>query len=392
MKILHVVPTYLPATRYGGPIRSVHGLCKALAKTGHEVHVFTTNVDGPGDSDVPLGMPANLDGVSVWYFPSHQLRRLYWSRPLAKTLEQQINSFDIVHLHSVFLWPTWIAARIARKANIPYLIAPRGMLVRDLIERKNRWLKLLWITLIERLNLERAQAIHVTSPIEKDNLLNFRFNLRKIFELPNGIDTEEMLPADVPVVEGRYILYLGRINWKKGLENLVSAMTLVSSAKLVIAGNDEEDFQPILEEKVVQSGLTDRVEFLGPVSGAVKWRLFQDAQVFVLPSISENFGIAVLEAMAMECAVVVSPGVGLAAEIQVHECGVVAEAEPAAIAHSLNDLLDDPLKREQMGKRGKILARERFTWEIIALETEQAYREITQKYHEVTATMQSRAS
>ena len=69
LKLLHVVPTYLPATRYGGPIYSVHGLCKALAVRGHEVHVFTTNVDGPGDSAVPLGRPVDLDGVKVWYFP-----------------------------------------------------------------------------------------------------------------------------------------------------------------------------------------------------------------------------------------------------------------------------------------------------------------------------------
>ena len=84
MRLLHVTPTYLPATRYGGPIQSVHGLCTALAARGHDVHVFTTNVDGRGDSAVPLARCVPTDGVGVWYFPSRWLRRLYWSPPMAR--------------------------------------------------------------------------------------------------------------------------------------------------------------------------------------------------------------------------------------------------------------------------------------------------------------------
>src|SRR5262249_13257793 len=124
MRILHVVPTYLPATRYGGPIFAVHGLCCALAARGHEVEVFTTNVDGPTDSDVPRDTPVRLGNVQVRYFPSSHLRRLYWSPPLARAISAQINNFEIVHLHSVFLWPTWAAARSARKFKVPYVISP----------------------------------------------------------------------------------------------------------------------------------------------------------------------------------------------------------------------------------------------------------------------------
>ena len=141
MRILHVVPTYIPAYRYGGPIYSVHGLCKALVLLGHEVTVFTTNVDGDNDSDVPLGQPVDIDGVKVWYFPSKRLRRIYWSPPMKKALEKQIPDFDILHLHSIFLWPTWAAARSARRMGKPYIIAPRGMLVKELIERKSSFAK-----------------------------------------------------------------------------------------------------------------------------------------------------------------------------------------------------------------------------------------------------------
>ena len=82
MQILHVIPTYLPAVRYGGPIFATHGLCKALAARGHEVQVFTTNVDGPGNSRVPIGLPVNLEGVQVRYFPCPLLRRLYLARAI----------------------------------------------------------------------------------------------------------------------------------------------------------------------------------------------------------------------------------------------------------------------------------------------------------------------
>src|SRR4249920_2269941 len=117
MRILHVVPSYLPAVRYGGPIVSVHALCAALVRCGHEVHVFTTNVDGEGESDVPLEQSVSMDGVHVHYFPVSGLRRLYYSPAMAMALAKDIGNFDLVHLHSVFLWPTWAAARAARKAD-----------------------------------------------------------------------------------------------------------------------------------------------------------------------------------------------------------------------------------------------------------------------------------
>src|SRR5579859_5635211 len=99
LRILHVVPTYYPAVRYGGPIRSVHGLAAALVRRGHEVHVYTTSVDGDKDLDVPLGEPVNLDGVAVHYFRVPGLRRLCWCPSLGRRLRASVASFDVVHLH-----------------------------------------------------------------------------------------------------------------------------------------------------------------------------------------------------------------------------------------------------------------------------------------------------
>src|SRR5215472_13265171 len=99
MRLLHIAPTYLPATRYGGPIYAVHGLCRALAARGHDVTVFTTNVDGDSESDVPLNEPVVLDGVSIRYFAS-TMRRLYVSPAMRRALHD-LRGFDLVHAHSV---------------------------------------------------------------------------------------------------------------------------------------------------------------------------------------------------------------------------------------------------------------------------------------------------
>ena len=344
--------------------------------------MFTTNVDGPNDSQVPLGVSVKLDGVNVWYFPCPGLRRLYWSPALARALKRQIASFDVVHLHSVFLWPTWAAARAARRARVPYLVAPRGMMVKDLIRQKSRWLKTVWIRLIERYNLEKAAGIHVTALLEKEELLNFGFHLPTVFAISNGVDLDEMTPDAKPVVENPYILYLGRINWKKGLDKLVKAMMQIEEIQLIIAGNDEEAYQPELEQLVTGLGLAGRVQFIGPVSGPAKWRLFQDAKIFVLPSRSENFGIAVLEAMAMGCPVLISPDVGLAEVVQEYECGMVVNAEPAEIAKAVHSMLGAPERLRVMGERGRALARSKYSWAGVATEMEQAYFQISSEQAE----------
>ena len=205
LRLLHVVPTYLPALRYGGPIRSVHALCRALAAQGHEADVFTTNVDGPADSDVPLGRPVDLEGVKVTYFPSPILRRLYWSPAMRRALLARIADYDLVHVHAIYLWPTWTAARAARAHGVPYVVSPRGMLVPELIRRKSRWVKEAWIGLIERPNLEHAAAIHTTSAIEAHHLASFGWSLRQVATIPHGVDD-----PPPPTATGAVARYLGR--------------------------------------------------------------------------------------------------------------------------------------------------------------------------------------
>jgi glycosyltransferase involved in cell wall biosynthesis len=380
MKVLHVVPSYLPATRYGGPIHAVHGLCRGLARRGHEIHVFTTNVDGPGDSNVPLGSPVELGGVQVWYFPARHFRRLYWAPAMREALKAHLGSFQLVHLHSVFLWPTWAAARCARTAGVPYVLAPRGMLVKDLVRRKSRLAKLAWIRFVERNNLERASAIHVTSERERDDLVEFKFRLPSLLLVPNGIDPEAaelQEAASVPDSSaGPYVLFLGRINWKKGLDRLLAAMRHAPGTRLLVAGNDEENYLPALERLAAEQGVRDRVQFVGPVEGGRKQALLHNALALVLPSYSENFGNAVLEAMAAARPVIVTPEVGLSTVVRETEAGLVVDGGAEAIGRAIARLASDRALGDAMGRNGRRTVLDKFTWTAVCEQMEAGYKKI----------------
>jgi glycosyltransferase involved in cell wall biosynthesis len=380
LKILHVVPTYVPAWKHGGPIRSVHGLCKALAARGHQVTVFTTDMDTGGA--VPVGQAVALDGVEVWYFPVAVPRRLYRSPRMGAALRQRMARFDAVHLHSVFLWPTSTAARVAESAGVPYLVAPRGMLVGDLLRRRGRWRKAAWLRLVERRTLARAAGLHVTADLEAEEARKLDLPLPPVFVVPNGIDPEPAPPPEVPAASVRallagppFLLYLGRLSWKKGLDRLIPALARVPDAVLAVAGNDEEGIRPRLAALAREAGVEGRTVFLGPVDGSDKAALLHGCAALVLSSYSENFGNSVLEAMAAGRPVAVTPEVGLAGVVREEKAGIVTSGDPAVLGDALRFLLADP-DREAMGRRGAEAARRRFGWEAVAAQMEAVYRTV----------------
>ncbi len=382
MRILHVVPTYLPAVRYGGPIYSVHSLCKALVALGHEVHVYTTSVDGEKDSEVPLGQPVNLDGVQVWYFPSRHLRRLYYSPPLLRMLKKEVRKFDIVHLHSVFLWPTWAAARTARQCGIPYILTPRGMLVNDLVQRKSRWLKICWIKLIEQKNIERAALVHLTSSRELDELEKFSFQAAQTAVIPNGVDgsatwEKNELRADVQKIVSQpdYVLFFGRINWEKGIDRLIRIWKNVPKVRLIVAGNDEEGYLQQLQQIAKEEQVEARITFLArSISGADKEALFAAARLFVLPSYSENFGITVLEAMIRKIPIIVTEEVGAAEIVRKSGAGKVVIADN--LGQEIAAILADDKELSVMAQCGYEHVVQQYSWDRIGKRMEHVYCDI----------------
>lgn len=373
LRLLHVVPTYFPAERYGGPIKSVHGLCAGLVAAGHSVDVFTTSVDGDARLDVPEGVPVDVDGVRVWYFRS-RFDRLYWSPAMSMVLRARISSFDAAHVHSVFLWPASAAAHWARRSRVPYAVSPRGMLVPELISTRNAVIKRTWIGLFERRNLRGAARIHVTSATEADDLRRCDLALSTVSEIPNGVDLDERVVRR-PVAG--MVLFLGRLSWKKNLDALIAAVANLPLATLVLAGPDDEALSPRLLQMARDLGCGARVRFVGTVGPSEKRELFATAACAVLPSINENFGNVVIEAMAQGCPVVVAPGVGARSVVSASGGGVVAAgADSASLKSAIASLLDDPISAEARGEAGASHVREHLSWKAVALQMASMYHEM----------------
>jgi len=362
---------------------AVHGLCRALTVRQHEVQVFTTNIDGPRNSSVPIAIPINLDGVLVRYFSCPLFRRLFWAPALGGALQREIAEFDVVHLHSVFLWPTWTAARTARVAHVPYVLSPRGMLIKDLISRRSRLVKSAWIRLIERSNVEHATVIHLTSQLEAAELKRFGWQLPRLAVIGNGIDeplpTAGEIATDIKAIaaEQPLVLFLGRLSWKKGLDRLLRAFARTASCRLGIVGTDDEGFAPKLKQLAGSLGIANRVHILPrTVVEFEKEHLFAAARLFVLSSYSENFGNTVLEAMRRGVPVVVTPEVGAAEVVREAKGGLVVEGDPESLGAAISQLTANLSLARSMGEAGQRHAMRLYSWTSIAARMEDLYESL----------------
>jgi glycosyltransferase involved in cell wall biosynthesis len=277
------------------------------------------------------------------------------------------------------------------------VLAPRGMLVPELLRRRGGLRKRLWIALFERRNLAAAAAIQVTSRIEAVGIAALGLARAPLALLPNGVErgaaassvgAPESASANASASEHRdavaallageapFVLFLGRLSWKKGLDVLLGALARLPGVPLVVAGPDDEDYRPVLERQARSLGLGGRVWFTGHVEGAWKERLLRGAALLVLPSINENFGNVALEAMAVETAVVVTPGVGFADTLAAAGAGVVAPPTVEGLAQAIAELLADRERRTRLAKRGRELVETRFSWPAIAADAERLYAAI----------------
>ena len=204
------------------PSTAVHALCHALASREHDVHVYTTNVDGPNISAVPTGTAVDIEGVKVWYFPTAAGRHIFRSPDMRRALAANVVGFDVLHLHSVFLWTTFAAAESRMELASPMCWRLMACLFPTSSGARGPIAKSLWIYFFERRNVGDAATIQVTSEIEGGELAKLRMPTRRIVVVPNGVDLPSEMPAVDPIhscasTPGRTSLALGAFVGRKGL-------------------------------------------------------------------------------------------------------------------------------------------------------------------------------
>ena len=382
MKILHVISSLAP--RYGGPPKACWEMARAVAQLGHEVSIYTTNQDGPGELAVPLGQPVWQEGVEIRYFPIQPPRFWGTSLPLALALRHKIPASDLVHVHSLYFFHSLVAGHYCRQNAIPYLVRPHGTLD-PFIYRRHRWRKRLVELLFEHRNIRRAAALHFTTAEEQALAAPYTFDTPGLV-VPLGIGADEFAVMPEPgsfrrrhpeIGDQRIILFFGRVNFKKGLDILAKAFGAVARRRqdvhLVIAGPDNEGWGARVRTWLSEEGVLGRTTFTGMLLGPDKLAVLRDASMFVLPSYTENFGLAVIEAMAAGLPIVISDKVNIWREVESAGAGLVVPCEAGKFTEAILDLLDKPEMARQMGQKGQALVRDEFYWPDIAVRLQEAY-------------------
>jgi glycosyltransferase involved in cell wall biosynthesis len=380
MRILHVIGSIAP--RYGGPSIVAPAMCQALAARGHQVELATTDMDGRDALAVPGELAGGSPGVRVTFRRAHWPRSYAASAGLGYWLRRHVGRFDVVHVHSLHQFHTWIAARYCRRAGVPYIIRPHGALDPYHL-RQHHWRKALVTGLVEGRAVRAAAGMHYTSIAEQRHASRLG-RMPPGTVVPLGVELAapagwDKLLADHPELAGRTLVtFLGRITAKKRLDLLVEAFAGVAAADdrahLVVAGPDDGAGDD-LASRIASLGLGHRVSLPGLLTGGPKTALLRQSRVVALPSEDESFGVAVAEAMCAGTAVVVTEGVAIHHEVAAARAGLVVPPDAEPLARALLTFVDDEQLAAEAGRNGRTLARGRWTWRQVAADLERMYEE-----------------
>ena len=376
MNVLHVVPSFYPATSFGGPIWSTYGLCNALARR-HDIslEVLTSDTTGKTRHD-RLGREAIRAELFPGYAVDFHRKWAFTSVApgLVAALPRLLQWADVVHVTAVYSFPTIPTLAACRAWNKPVLWSCRGALQRWEHTRK-RQLKMAWERACTMILAGHPHAIHATSP-EEGLAARTQMPNSPIVEIPNGVDIPASLAQRPWQPDGRTrLLYLGRIDPIKGIENLIDAVALSNTHRIELSlfGSGESSYVASLARRIEEKGLSSRVNLAGFVEGAAKARVFAESDICVLPSFSENFGMVVVEALSHGVPVIASQGTPWK-ELQSRECGLWVPNDPASLARAIDDLAQKNL--DAMGQRGRAWMSERFDWDAVASQMTEAYHRL----------------
>lgn len=383
MKILQIVPSI--SLVYGGPSQMVLGLSSALAKAGVEITIATTNSNGDvgqAPLDVPLGVPVAQNGYEIYYFRCSPFRRYKFSIELLQWLHKNAKAYDLAHIHALFSPVSSCSAAIARSQHLPYILRPLGTLDPADLQKK-RQLKRLYAAMLERPNLAGAAAIHFTSEQEAKTSERFNTVTRDVI-LPLGVSLPPSasssihekygIPTNKPI-----LLFMSRIDPKKGLDLLLPALeNLDSDFHFVLAGGNPQDpsYEATIRDRIQQSQLKDKTSIVGFVTGSEKTALLEAADLFVLPSYYENFGIAVAEAMSVGTPVVISDQVHIWQDIERSHSGWIAQCNVESLTQALKEALANRVEQIQRGKNAQIFAQQNYSWDAIAQQVIKTYQDL----------------
>lgn len=386
MRILQIVPSI--SLIYGGPSQMVLGLAPALASEGVEVTIITTDSNGDNGQkplDVPLNQSIKKDGYEIIYFRCSPFRRYKFSLDLLQWLKCHAHEFDLAHIHALFSPVSSTAATVCRQQKLPYILRPLGTLDPADLKKKKQF-KQIYAAILERSNLAGAGMIHFTS--EQEAKVSERFGVTtKDLVLPLGViplrngekDVRQKfgILEDIPLV-----LFMSRIDPKKGLDLLIPALEILLDKGLkfhfVLAGTNPQDpsYEQQIQVQIKNSTLQKYTTITGFVTGELKSALLDAADLFVLPSYYENFGIAVAEAMVAGTPVIISDQVHICQEVRDSESGWVSPIEVPALVELLRDALQNPEECQRRGLNAKQYALQNYSWNAIARQIIQAYKEV----------------
>lgn len=367
-RVLQVIPSVSPI--HGGPSVAIQQIEKALGSSSWRSETATTNDDGPDRRIArPLGSRVLEDGATRWYFnKSTEFYKVAWS--FVPWIKRHAADYDLIHIHALFSFLSVTAAWAAKRAGVPYIVRPLGVLNQYGVTRHRPRIKRLSLRWIEGPILRHAAAVHFTAEAERDEALELGVSFRASV-VPLGITLErsgEIYRArrmNHQPTEPVRLLFLSRLDPKKNLEGLIDALALLrrhgARVSLSVAGSGAPAYMRALVDRVQAMGVERHVRWLGHVSGKEKAEVFAAADIFVLPSFSENFGVSVAEAMAQGIPCIVGRGVALADVIVQAGAGLSVDTDPESIAAGIRHYIASPEARVRSGAAARALAEREFS-------------------------------
>lgn len=375
MRICFVVPSFYPATRFGGPIYSTLGLCKALASRGNSVEVLTTDASKGAALDVRGPQPHTLaENLSVWYCRNIVPDR--FSAEFCRRLVPHVRRADVVAVSGFFNIEAVLGLIAGSVLGRPLVVSPRGVLA-PVYLRTGRLRKRIWARMLVS-PFASSALWHATSVGEACDIRSL-LGRRRVCVIPNGVDARSYRKGDAVTREQfcrefapglracpHVIVTMARLHKVKNIDKLIQAHSVVRrrlpDAHLFIAGEDA-GMRKALQRLVTRLRITENVHFMGHISGDRKVRFLGGADVFALPSAGENFGMVYAEALAAGTPVVASRNTPWRI-VERRGCGRWVSVAVDDIADGIMEVLLQDAR--SMGIRGQKLISERFDWPVVA--------------------------